>query len=51
MRMRIVDLWVHWNDTVRIDAVMAEVVVADDMVKVHRLRDVAVLIELARICP
>lgn len=46
-----VDVWIDWNDAIGVNRIMAVMVVADDMIHIHRLGDALNLIELARIGP
>ena len=46
-----VDVWIDWDDAIGVNRIMAIVVVADDMIHIHRLGDALILVELAGIGP
>ena len=42
-----VDVWIDWDDAIGVNRIMAVMVVADDMIHIHRLGDALILVELA----
>ena len=51
MRCRKIKDWVDGNDAMGVNHIVAIVIVAHDMVKMHRFRDLGDLIQFARVRP
>lgn len=43
--------WVDWDDPIWINSIMAIVIMANNMLHIHRIRDAIILVKFASISP